>query len=373
MARDRVLYWVQQFLPYIGGVQILGAKLLPALRERGYEFTVVASKGHLDLPEVTDFQGIPVYRFPFWEALTKGDPGLVLETRKRIADLKREFRPQLVHVNLTDPSVFFHLQTPVDPSPTFLLTTQMAMTQETADSNTVLGRALRSADRVTTISRAMLENLVGLVPEVGDKSQVVYNGLEPPALAPASLPMEPPHLLCLGRLSEEKGFDVALEALPTIIEEVPSVEMTVAGDGPALASLEVLAETLGLDGRVRFPGWIEPDQVPELINTSTLVLMPSRWWEGFGLVALQAHQMARPVVASRVGGLPEVVADGDTGLLVEKDEPRDLARAVVSLLADPDRARAMGKAARIRSRTVFGWETHVNRYDDIYREMISPS
>ena len=222
----RILYWTQAFLPSIGGVQILAGKLLPALRERGFEFTVVTSHDFTDLPDVSSWNGIPVHRFPFREALGGRDPMLLLETRKRVEHLKREAEPDLIHVNLTDPSVFFHLKTtPPDPPP-FLLTTRMAMTQASAGPDTVLGQAFHAADRITTISRAMLDNLLALAPEIRDKSSVVYNGLEPPAvegipLQPAPLPMDPPHLLCLGRMAEEKGFDVALRALPSILGAFP--------------------------------------------------------------------------------------------------------------------------------------------------------
>ncbi len=371
MPPERILYWVQNFLPSIGGVQILASHLLPALRGRGYEFAVVASQGFSDLPKVTEWEGIPVYRFPFREALTGGDPTLVLQVLTELRALKRAFPPDLVHVNLTDPSVFFHLRTSPDRAPPFLLTTRMAMTHQSAGPDTVLGRALRAADRVTTISRAMLENLVGLVPGVGSKAEVVYNGLELPATPPLPLPLDPPHLLCLGRAAPEKGFDVALRALARLVRDHPRIAMTVAGDGPALPSLKALANSLGLQDRVTFTGWIEPGEVPDMINRSTLMLVPSRWWEGFGLVALQAQQMGRPVVASRVGGLSEVVEDGHTGILVEKDEPQEMADGVDRLLRDLQRLTAMGARARNRALDRFSWQSHVDAYDRIYREMVS--
>jgi glycosyltransferase involved in cell wall biosynthesis len=96
-----------------------------------------------------------------------------------------------------------------------------------------------------------------------------------------------------------------------------------------------------------------------LLNDVTLVLVPSRY-EAFGLTALEAAQMARPVVATRVGGLPEVVVDGKTGLLVEPDDPVALARAIVTLLQDRGRAERLGRAARERARHAFSLERCVH-------------
>ncbi len=97
--------------------------------------------------------------------------------------------------------------------------------------------------------------------------------------------------------------------------------------------------------------------------------MPSRWEEPFGLVAVEAALMARPVVASRVGGLAEVVADGETGLLVDKEDPAALARAVTHLLKNPATAERMGQAARRRARELFGFDRQVDAYDGLYQRL----
>jgi glycogen(starch) synthase len=115
-------------------------------------------------------------------------------------------------------------------------------------------------------------------------------------------------------------------------------------------------------------GWVAPGQVPSLINASTIVLMPSRQ-DSMPLVALEASLMARPIVATRVGGLPEVVAHEETGLLVESENSRALALAVVSLLSHPEVAGRMGESARARAQRLFDWQHHVNTYDALYREL----
>ena len=122
--------------------------------------------------------------------------------------------------------------------------------------------------------------------------------------------------------------------------------MVIAGNGTDRAQLERQAAELGLREVVDFIGWVAPDKVPELINSATIVLMPSRW-EGLPSVALQASMMARPVLATSVGGLPEVVVHGETGLLVCGG--RFLARASAGGRPDGERAAAESSTCLIGS------------------------
>src|SRR5262249_53155861 len=148
---------------------------------------------------------------------------------------------------------------------------------------------------------------------------VIYNGIEAPPLAHAPLPFDAPRLLCVGRLAVEKGFDLALNAFASVARRFPKARLIIAGDGPVRSQLERQTGDLGLTGSVEFPGWVDPEDVVALINTSTMLLIPSRL-ESFPLVALQGALMARPVVASTVGGLPEIVVHGETGLLFAKED-----------------------------------------------------
>ena len=166
---------------------------------------------------------------------------------------------------------------------------------------------------------------------------------------------------------ETKGFDVVLHALTRL----PGVRFILGGDGPARPPLEALAHQLDVADRVEFRGWVHPDDVPALINEGDLVVMPSRWREPFGLVAVQAGQMGRALVASRTGGIPEIVIEGETGLLVPINDPHALAHAMQGLLADPGSARRMGAAARRHVLQHFTMERCSSDYAEIYQR-VSP-
>jgi glycogen(starch) synthase len=199
---------------------------------------------------------------------------------------------------------------------------------------------------------------------------LIYFGMPEPEVEPTALPFHEPRILCLGRVVEEKGFDIALDAFPKILEQFDNARLVVAGDGIARASLQERATRLGIDRRVDFVGWVDAARVPELINGSTVVVVPSRWEEAFGLVALEAGQMARPVVGTRVGGLPEVVDDGETGIVVPKEDPAALAEAVIGLLTDRESATRMGENARRRARESFGWDRCLDDYEALYQRLL---
>jgi glycogen(starch) synthase len=123
--------------------------------------------------------------------------------------------------------------------------------------------------------------------------------------------------MCLGRLVPIKGFDIAIHAFSQVLDSYPEARLTLVGDGPSRPDLEAQVSTLGIESAVEFLGWVAPADVYHHLNVSTVVLSPSRVGESFCIAALQAAQLARPVIASMLGGLPEVVIDGRTGLLVD--------------------------------------------------------
>jgi glycogen(starch) synthase len=209
-----------------------------------------------------------------------------------------------------------------------------------------------------------------LAPEITPCSSLIYFGFDAPNFFPEPLRFDEPRLLCLGRLVYEKGFDLVLTAFASIIKRFRSLRLIIASDGPARPALERQAAELGLTGVVDFIGWVESDRMPALLNSATMVVMPSRVIEGFGFVAMEAAMMGRPVVATRSGGLTEAVVEGETGLLVERENSAALADAIASLLDRPEVARKMGQAAQTRARAMFKSEQHVDAFDALYRQLI---
>jgi glycosyltransferase involved in cell wall biosynthesis len=171
----------------------------------------------------------------------------------------------------------------------------------------------------------------------------------------------------VARLSPEKDIANLLRAAALIVPSAPDFGLQIAGDGPQRGELTKLARSLGLENHVRFLG--EVSDVPALLKQARLFVLPSQT-EGISLTILEAMACGLPVVATHVGGTPEVVEQGATGLLVPPRDPEALARALLRLWCNPVEGRDMGRAGRLRVEASFDIRTMVAGYEKLYEEAI---
>ena len=365
----RIVFWSELFWPSLGGGELFGAQLISSLQNRGYEFLVMTSKHAPNLPDEDQYKGVPIHRFPFREALGGAGIRLFPQIRSRLIETKRKFNPDLALINGISPITIFCLMTNgVQPSPVIVRVNQEILCGEKPGKSTITGKVLSAADWVACVATPLLAQIRHLVPETSCRSSVIRNGLKLPTVTPEPLRFEAPMLLCLGRLVRQKGFDLALAALASLRDRFPEVRLVVAGDGPERGSMERQVAALGLAKRVEFRGWVAPEDIFNLINIATIVLMPSRL-EGLPSVALQAGIMARPIVATPVGGLSEIVVHQQNGLLIPPEDPVGLSQAIVFLLEHPEAAVQMGQAIRERVKDMFGWQQCVDAYDTLFRQV----
>lgn len=225
---------------------------------------------------------------------------------------------------------------------------------------------IRRVDRVLAPSRYFAEAVrvdVGRVPV-----HVLGNGIE-------SLGEPEPvtgfrHLLYVGRLERVKGVHILLAATRRMLAEMPDVRLTVVGDGSQRAQLEAESEDLRQAGAVRFLGWQSEAVVAEQLGSAGVVVLPSLWPENFPTVALEALQLGRPLVASRVGGLPELVGP-DNGALVAPGDPEELAAVLARLVRDPELLQQLGRGSAKRAAD-YGVEAFLDAVIRHYEEVGAP-
>jgi len=182
---------------------------------------------------------------------------------------------------------------------------------------------------------------------------------------PGEAPGQGEGVLYLGRVSTEKGPQVLLDAWDGVTSGANAPILSIAGEGPLEMSLRSRSGP-----NVKWLGFLKGESVAQAIRAHALVVIPSICPETFSLVALQAMANARPVVASRVGGLPEIVRDGETGLLVRPHDPRDLAEKINWMLTHPGDCQAMGRKARALAVERFGPTTGVAALEAVYEAAI---
>ena len=197
---------------------------------------------------------------------------------------------------------------------------------------------------------------------------VVYNSGGIPKDRPPL--QDPPTIACASRLVTKKGVDVFLRAAEQVCRELPQTRVLIAGDGPEMATLKDWLQGSAIRHRVTFYGHLSRSEMEKQFAPAWVQVVPSRYEEPFGLVAAEAMMRKTAVVASGVGGLAEIVADGDTGLLVPPEDERALAQALLTVLKDRDLAERMGERGRERACRYFSNETYVTRYLETLENVI---
>ncbi len=367
----KILFWTPIFWPDIGGIELISLQHVQSLVEHGHECVVITSHGRVKAPDLLELGGIPVHRFPIVSAFRNKDLRQLLVIQKEISTLKETFLPDLEHLNFGGPAPigYFYLRTMTIPNVPLVVALHGSVQGLNGSLASITGQILHAASWTTACSKAMLEDAQQVVPGIRERSFVIHYGLQGTKILPEPLPFDNLCILCLGRLVPEKGFDLAIQTFAQLVKNYPHARLVIAGDGPARSQLEQQAADLQLGSVVEFTGAYEPQAVYAMINKATLVVIPSRWREAFGLVALEAAQMARPVVATRVGGLEEAVMDGQTGLLFSNGNSQDLARKIANLLDHPEIATQLGRNGRARVLTEFTWREYINAYENLYHTL----
>jgi glycosyltransferase involved in cell wall biosynthesis len=236
------------------------------------------------------------------------------------------------------------------------------------------------SDRVVTCSEAVRRYAIERHGLPAARVRTLRNAIELPAAPPGEaeragarrdLGAGPGDLLVatLGRLDEpKKGLATFLDAARLVAASEPRARFALVGDGPARADLERRARVPGLEGRLVFTG--ERRDVHAILSGVDIFVQPSLW-EGFGLTVIEAMAAARPIVASRVGGIPEALRHGVDGLLVPPGDPAALAEAIVRLARDPELAARLGSAGRTRACEEFGIDGLVDATIAMYDELLA--
>lgn len=369
----RILFINHAYAPSIGGCQITTARLASGLMQRGHDCAVVCGRHDQSLPAEDVIDSVVVRRFDFDRVFgpSADDPrqgilSLKMIT-KELGEFKQKFRPDVIHLNLADSSAFFHLKTEQYWAAPTIINPQEALPDTAADQDSALGALFSTAAGVVGHSSFAADAIAAATGWTRHKIGVVYPGVPAADFTPKRCPTAARHLVFVGRLVPQKGADIAMHSLAQLRGEVT---LTIVGDGPERPHLQDLCTELGIAHRVQFVADADDERRRQVLSSAFAMIVPSRHQEQFGMTAVEGGLSGLPVVASAIGGLPEIVVDGETGFVAAPGDDTSFATAVTRLLDDPAPACDMGAAGRKRCESLFNVEQMVASYEDVYNEAL---
>ena len=362
MKKPQVLHLAK--VAGISGSEAHLLSLLPALVERDWDIRFLMLHEHepgaWQFARALTDQGVKLDAIPLGQDV---DPLAFV----RLCGYLAKKRPTILHTHLVHADVYGQLAGT-------LMRVPVRVSTKHGFNEFREGRGFAFADRTIAslshlhiaISRGLARYLKDTEGFAEESFEIVHYGIRPGA-EPTPYNGGEPRLLCVGRLIPIKGHLVLLRAVRDARRELPGLQLEIAGRGPLEPALRAYARELGIEDAVHFLGQVNPIQ--GAIERTAITVVPSLG-EGFGMVALEAMERARPVIAASIGGLGELVEDGKTGLLVAPGESEPLTRAIVELASNPERAREMGFAGRRRALDRFLEDRCTDRTELLYRSSL---
>ncbi len=235
---------------------------------------------------------------------------------------------------------------------------------------------LASSDCIVAPSKAFLQDFMTLFPNHKNKGSFIHNGVSIDEINDSSYNNEiiddKKYLLCIAAHNQKKGIDILINAFSQLKARNSSIQLLLVGDGPLRHEHEELVKALGLQDWIVFLGERGRKDVIQLLHGCELFVLPSRS-EPFGIVITEAMACRKPVVATRVGGIPEIIENGNSGILVEPDNPVSLCEAINSVLEDEDLRTRLAANGYTRLCTNFLWEHAGARYETLFARLLNGS
>lgn len=357
-APPSVALFPSSFDPHLGGVEELSKRLVLQLRARGSDTVVITNRFPRSLPASEEVESIPVYRerFRFPEPKPRHLAGWVVgtaATRRQVNAILSRHHSQLVHVQCVSSNGYYAHRAARRAGLPLVVSLQGELTmdasqiyQRSSTMRRTWRRLLSAADVVTGCSQQVVDEAIAAYgSELASKARVIRNGTDIARVRAAEPERrQRAYVLGIGRFVPQKGFDVLIDAFGRAADARPDVELVIAGDGPERAALEARAAASPVADRIVFVGGVPAERAFSLFRGALGFVLSSRH-EPQGIVVVEAMAAGTPVIATRVGGVPETVRDGENGLLVDGDDVSSMAKGLNDLLTHPDAARRRAKQA----------------------------
>ncbi|WP_375493140.1 glycosyltransferase family 4 protein [uncultured Jatrophihabitans sp.] len=372
----KVVLVPSSYAPHLGGVESVAEHVAAGLAAGGHEPLVITNRWPKSLPENEHVGGVPVRRVAFRvpHRSARGIGGFVLYARaaqRAVVDVAREHGCDLVNVHCVSSNARYALATARTLDVPLVVSVHGELSGDAAgiyqrdpSLRAAWRRLMDRADMVTAPSQYTLDEAQHFYGRAFRSARVVRNGVDLDLFFGTPQPARPRFVLAAGRLVPNKGFDLLVDAWERLPDDLADVRLVIAGEGWAHDALRRRIDASPAAGRIELVGPLPHAELAQRMRASTAFVLPSRA-EALGLVVLEAMAAGTPVVAAAVGGVPEIVQDGVTGMLFRPDDAGDLATALTRLFADEPAARQRADVAREQVAGL-GWDACVAGYLDAY-------
>jgi len=378
-----IAIFASAFHPHFGGVEELVRQLAHELRRRGHGVIILTNRWPRNLPTYEEFEGLPVYRLAFrtseesWKSKISYHLTHDRICRETLRILDRH-AIDVMHVQCVSSNALYALRAREQRPRPLVVTLQGELTMDatglferSAGARETLRRALCEAEIVTGCSAKTIRDAEEFLGTEVKETAVVFNAARIDDFREAQPWTHPrPYVFAIGRLVPQKGFDLLIEAFSKA--GVETHDLVVAGEGPERVLLDALVKRLGLAGRVHFPGRADRPMVARYFKGCDFLVLPSRADEGLPVVCAEGMAAGKAIIATRSGGAPEAVLDGETGLIVGRGDGTAMTAAIRKLCRAPHLRQTFGEAGAKRA-FEFSWPVVTEQYLRVYERSLATS
>jgi len=382
----RVCLVTHYFPPHKGGIEQVSFEQSKRLTEMGYQIDVLTSK--YEGRDRNPVKGIKIYHYPSLNVAKRfGVPYPIISFEAYKMFTKHIGECDLVHAHghvymasCLAGIVAKKLKKPfiVTQHNTFIDYRSFLNVVEELNDQSIGKSVLKNADKITTVSKETMKYVLRLGADK-TKTQVIYNGVDIDTFRPVNknesrtrlgLPKNRKIVLSVRRLVYKNGLGTLIESVPLVAKKHPDVLFVVAGKGPSRKLIEDRIKELGISQNTTLAGFVPDELLPVYYDAADYFLLPSASGEGLPLVLLEAMACGLPVIATAVGGTPEILKHNKNGILVPPINPKAMAEATSKLLSNEKLATTLGKEARRNVEDNYTWEENVRRLQAIYKEFV---
>ena len=372
----RIVLIPNVFWPLYGGSATSTDNVARHFVESGHQVAVVVHRTQPDLLPYETRNGFEIHRFEFSTKNLLRRLLVFPSALTRMYTILHRFKPDIVHVQV------LHINTLYPLMLSYVMPYKLVLRAGGNDIHKfpiesrllkfILLWSFRRAQQIQFNSKSLWEDATPYLHVARGQIVIVGDGADPGELVempPYVLANGRPYLFAFGRLVHKKGFNLLIHGFAKVLKEHPDLQLIIAGDGEEMPALNALVAELKLENDVSLVGFVERSQLAEYLNGCEMFVLPSRI-EPVGIVTLEAMSVGKPVLVTRVGGVPDIVEHGKSGWMVEPDSSA-LAEGMLHLLNRPELMHELGRNGQQRMRMHFTWRKIADDYLEAYRQVLS--